>query len=208
MKLPACRKALKTHLRPLLKEVGFKAEGRLSFTRSNSIGIESLKFPGRRESDRCLFSGNLGLSIQAVEKILRPDSEEPFPTIWTPIHFLHTDRDFFEWVMRADDDAPSVASAIMEEVHTYVLPFFEEYTNIETIKCRLESIYPRDWFGMVPDQRVCVLAALEYLERNTDRAFEVLEDAIAAESVKPIPRNRPMKKLLADLRGSEALPCV
>ncbi len=205
MNLPTCRKALNHHLRPLLADHGFAAEGLSSFTRSNPLGTESLKLPDRREPDRCLFSGNLGLSIHAVEKVLRPDFKEPFPTIWTPIHFLHADREFFEWTMRADDEARSVASAIMEEVHTYVLPFFEAYTNIEAIKRSLESSDPSDGFALGPQQIACVLAALEYVEGDMAAAFEVLENAIASERAKPISRDRHMKRLLADLHEREAL---
>ncbi len=107
--------------------------------------------------------------------------------------------------MRSEDDALSVTSAIMEEVHTYVLPFFETYTNIKAIKSSLESSDPRDGFALGPQQIACVLAAMEYVGGDVARAFEVLEDAIEFESAKPISRDRHMKSLLADLHEREAL---
>jgi len=205
MKLVACRKALNAHLRPMLIELGFSTYSLLSFKRSYSRGLEILRFPDRRDSERCLFSGNLGLSISMVEKIMRPDSKEILPTIWAPLHFLHADREFFEWTIREEGDVPYVASTIMEEVYRYALPFFEKYANIDLIKGNLESSTPRDWFALGPDQRICVLAALEYLAGNVSRSFQLLEDSIRTESTKPIPRGRPMKTLLTDLRGKEVL---
>jgi len=204
LNLPGCRKAFNTRLRPLLADLGFAAKGLSCFMRSNPLGTEILRFPDRREPDRCLFCGNLGLSIQAVEKILRPESDEPFPTIWMPFHFLHDDRRLLEWAMSSEDDALGVASAVMEEIHAYVLPFFAEHSTVEAIKRSLESTSPRDGFALVPQQTACVLAALEYLAADVDRAFEILENAISAERGKVFPKDRDVKELLAALRNREA----
>jgi len=203
LSLPAFRKALRSHLRPPLADLGFVAKGSSPFTRPSSLGADILRLPDRRELNRCLFSVNLGISINSVEKILRPESKDLFSTIWLPIHFLHADREFFEWPMQEEGDAANVASAMIEEIHSFALPFFEKYSSIEAIKRNLDSSAPSAWFALGPSQRVCVLAALEYLAGNAERALEVLEVSIAAERAKPIPRDRPMKKLLASLREGE-----
>ena len=201
LSLPVCRKALRDHLRPLLASLDFVSKGKSPFTRPNPLGFDILRFPDRRDHDRCYFNVNLGISIQSIEEIMRPESKDLLSTIWTPIHFLYDDREFSEWVMRSEDDAPETAAAIMAAIRSYALPFFEQHTDLKNVANMLESASPRDWLGLGPGQRVSVLSALEFSRGNTDRAFEILENAIAAESEKPIPRNRPMKELLASLRA-------
>ena len=203
LSLPACRQALHRELRPLLTELGFKSKSR-AYYRPTSLGSEILRFPNRRCDNQCYFMLRLGISIKAAHKIISPGSDEPLETIFLPLHFLHADREFFEWKMSAVNAAPAVARAVIREIHDYGLPFFQKYSNRSAIKEDLRSVEGKAGFSLSFDQIACVLATLEYLDGEVGKAFEVLEVAIAKEEEKPIPRNYSMKKFLAQLREREA----
>ncbi len=204
LSLPVCRAALHRELRPLLSEIGYKGKGQGEYFKPNPLGTEILRFPDRRDDDYCYFTLHLALSIAAVEKVYRPNSEDLLGTIFLPLHFLHEGRRSLEWKMSSVDDAPAVAEAVMREMHQYGLPFFEQYSDLEEIKRNLRSSDRKAGFSLGYDQIACVLATLEYLDGEVGKAFEVLEVAIAKEEEKPIPRNYSMKKFLAQLREREA----
>lgn len=203
MNLADYEQALGARLRPPLADIGFAHDATLWFTRPNPAGTETLRLGGRLEPERCLFSGTAGVYLRAVERILRPDSAGTAPTLMVPLHFLHEEREFFEWTMSAADDSVRIAAAIMAEVRTYVLPFFEKYTRTENVKRSLESADPKDWFALTSEQRVSLLATMEYVAGDTEKALRILDEALA-ERAKALPKKRRLlEKLRAQLGHGE-----
>ncbi len=99
--------------------------------------------------------------------------------------------------MQTNSDAIRVAEEIEIEVRTYALPFFSAYSKIEDVKVSLESSNPLDWFALTPEQRVALLAAIEYMRGSEEKAKDILDEAIAARAAEPPKRRLSLEKLRA-----------
>lgn len=196
-----CEQALSNLLRPELEDLGFDADRALWFSRSAPLTIETLRFGARLEPpSQLFFSGTAGICLKSVEAILRPNWDGKNPTIAIPLHLLREDREYFEWSMSAIEDSSQVAVAILEEIRSYALPFFEEFSQIENVERSLQSPNARDWFVLGPEQRLCVLAAIAWAAGDEEKALRILGDAIS-ERQDSLPRKRRrLEALFADLR--------
>jgi hypothetical protein len=179
---------------PLLVPRGFEpSDTLLDFTRPRSAGSHIVRFGGRLdERQHCQVSGTVGVLFDDVERILKGpanDASPRTPTIVMPLHLLHADRQYFEWTLAHPTGAPAVAVAILAELTSYAMPFFERYKRLEDVRQALESANPADWFILNPEQRIMTLAAVEHASGSPERAVHLLDVALA-ERDNALPKKR------------------
>lgn len=205
MNLSVFERTLGAELRKPLDDLGFRSQGVLDFLRKTPFGGETLRFGGRMDDQQlCKISGTAGIFFRSVEHLLNPGRSPGSlsPTIMVPLHLLHEDHEYFEWIMGRVEDAPLVATEIVAEAEEYALPFFERYSQIEEVKQRLESPNPADWFVLTPEQRVMILAAIEQVTGYTEKALRLIDEALA-DRADALPKRRlPLEKLRAEIVNS------
>jgi hypothetical protein len=137
-----------------------------------------------RTSERALATLNVGIRFEQVQALLsRAYSEPESPTISTPIHFLHADRQFQEW----DAGDPKTPSELLSEIEEYAIPFFEKYCDFNQALFSLTSENPRDWFNLIPSMRISTLAAMLALRGKGKSALALLDKEIALRQSNPTP---------------------
>lgn len=203
MILSACEQELSEHLQAALALLGFDRTGTLSFLRTTPVGGQTLRFGGRIDgSQRCQISGTAGIIFHSVARVLLGGGALPDalpPTVLVPLHLLHADRQHFEWTMTTPKDAPVVALAVLQEVTSFALPFFERIKSLEDLKRALESQDPVDWFVLTPEQRVLVLASIDYVSGSAEKAVRLLDQALAVRANEPPKRRYLLERLRSQL---------
>ncbi len=132
-----------------------------------------------KTSEAKLVSLMLGIRFAEVANLVPPDAyaEPVSATIVTPIYSLHENTRSMEW----DAEKPDTVGALLNEVETYAIPFFEKYSNLDQLLRTLledERPYP---FWMDAQERVEKLAAILVLRGRKDEAFGLLDQEIERE---------------------------
>jgi hypothetical protein len=68
--------------------------------------------------------------------------------------------------------------AVVRDLTKIALPFAERYSNLPELRRRLESSIPNDWFILGPEQRLNVLAAVQFVQGDKPGALKTLDDAL------------------------------
>jgi hypothetical protein len=132
-----------------------------------------------------LVSLSIGLKLEKVELLLNPDPDGTGDsmTLSVPIHLLHfPPRHYTEW--SADD--PRRVETLFEEIRTYALPFFENYSTSENLIASLASPDPGRWFALSPESRTRLRAALLTLHGRKADALKVIDNAMSTEKKIPV----------------------
>ena len=183
---------LRAILQQPLKIIGFLEQKHLFYTMDELSATKTLAFGGRLDSNlnQYMFACTVGIRFIEIEEIYRPQMlNEITRTIMIPLHLLHEDRIFFEWLFDENESDTSIKERIIREIKLYALPFFEKFSTIENVKCSLESSSPENWFVLNPEQRICILGIITYIQGNLDRAIEIIDNALE-ERKDDLPKKR------------------
>jgi hypothetical protein len=195
---------LHEELEARLQPLGFVAEGNLHFLRRQEDHTAVLRFDARPEGKCLKVAGSAGIRINAVEELLHPVDETSL-TLACPFHLLPERRRFFEWEMGSAEQAPELAETIRAEVDVYAVPFLATFCKSAPLVRSLKSNSAHDWFGLSPEQRLCLLPVFDHLAGCTPEAILHLELALASRKKDPPEKREPLENALRKIRQA---PCV
>ena len=119
-------------------------------------------------------------NVYQIEKLLIGDYSRIPPyvggTIGTTIRYIMPEKTFIEWKFSKFDDFTSEANNMIDAIVKYGFPYLEKYSKIENIIYDLE-------IGEYKDIRGIKLPILHYINGNTQRAFECIDQYIKKFSV-------------------------
>ena len=95
-----------------------------------------------------------------------------------PIHLLREKKSFTEWQFQAADDLERLRDMVMLDLTDVALPFIERYSKLTELRRRLESPTPADWFVLGPEQRLNVLAVIQFVQGDRHGALKTLDGAL------------------------------
>jgi len=192
---------LQGDLRPILQSLGFFEHAPLFYARDRGDRSEILNFGGRMDRGIFKFNFVVGVRFPAIEAILRPGNDNPtFPTISAPIHFLHPDRQYFEWEFADGDDSTPVIESVRVDIESTAVKFFEHFASLNVVEHDLRfGPAGADWHMLGREQITEVLAAIAKLDGRVHEAQQIVDDALAdPKNSKPAKRIR-LKRLKAQL---------
>jgi len=179
MKLDSAKQLLDSFLQNVASALDFQRVERLVYTRPINEAAVLLSFPCRLDprGPGC-FGCNVGLRFQSLEPFLQGEAKPIVPTIMMPLHLLRENKSFTEWQFYATDDLERLRDAVVRDLTKIALPFAERYSNLPELRRRLESSIPNDWFILGPEQRLNVLAAVQFVQGDKPGALKTLDDAL------------------------------
>jgi len=133
-------------------------------------------------SDIKLVALGLGIRFEAMQELLPPGAyaDSDTPTIGTSIDSLRGDQQSREW----DAGEPETVDALLGEVETYAIPFFERYSKLnEVLRILQENKRPYP-FSMDAQERIEKMAAILVLIGRKDEGCALLDDEIEREKGK------------------------
>jgi len=172
---------LSKRLGEVLPLLGFDRVAELRFRRdTGGVAVASLAFPCCHDRRGFFaFSCNVGLRYEVLEGVLGADgADADAPTILVPLHLLEEDGHFLEWQFEREQDLAAVVRDVGARVRATALPWSEKYSDLASVRARLQSDRVADWFALDPERRVCMLAALDVVEGDRTAAIRRLEDAL------------------------------
>jgi hypothetical protein len=185
----------------LLDRFALRITSSFGFTRIDPLrysclkhdGIALLSFPLRLSSGgRGLFTVWVGLRFEPLAARLddRP-VDEMQPTFVQPIHFLHEDKKYTEWEFSDANDLDALSDAVRADLQRYALPFADRYSDLNELRKILESPDPKAWIniGIDVDRRVVILAAIQIVQGDRQRALKTLDDGLL-ERATAFPKRR------------------
>ncbi len=190
----AFEKNFRQELGRSLGQIGFSEERPLAFARSFFDRKELLLFHVRSNGGRYFVSCHTGIRFIAVEEMRRSGSDSLLPTILMPIHLLRESRIFSEWIFECCNVHGSVIGEIVIDIRGLVLPFFQRFSTLTSLREILGSPDPTEWFVLNPEQRIELLAVVLCLEGQVDQAFALIDDALVARRDDPPKKRRPLEK--------------
>ncbi|HUP23002.1 MAG TPA: hypothetical protein VNB06_08680 [Thermoanaerobaculia bacterium] len=177
------RTELDAELRRELKAMGFVREVSLSYLRRRRDVTDVLRFHCRRTPDGGYrIAGVAGIAIDAIADLLESGSTNEgtvTPTVLTPFHFLHENRDYFEWPLDESHPVDQTVQSIVTELEALVLPYFTAYGSVEAMRNALAAPRPPECFVLSPQQQIIALAALEHTFGSSEAAMRLLDEALA-----------------------------
>jgi hypothetical protein len=187
------RSELDAALRRGLKPMGFVREGSLSYLRRRREVTDVLRFHCRRTPDGGYrVAGVAGIAIDAIGGLLGTGSRNAgtvTPTVLTPFHFLHENRDYFEWPLDDSHPVDQTVQNIVAELEALVLPYFAAYGSVEGMRKALAAPRPPECFVLSPEQQVVAFAALEHRFGSPEAAMRIIERALEERRDAP-PKDR------------------
>lgn len=199
------KEMLRRRLRPILQSLDFFEHTPLLFARNQGNRSEILNFGGRMDRGLFKFSLVVGVRFSAIEAILRPGNNDPsYPTILAPIHFLHSDRQHFEWEFAEKNELASVLESVRADIENSASKFFEHFSSLDVVEHDLRlGPAGADWHMLGQEQITGVLAAIARLDGRAHHAQQIVDDALAdSKNSKPAKRRR-LERLKALLGGAE-----
>jgi len=166
-------------LEKLASKFGLRSPRTMWLSRSVPDGEQVLKFGGNVRDGRLFLSATACVRFPAIQHVLGSGSDEEVPTILVPTHLLRDDRRFFEWELDlAAPDFSGIVADVAAEIELRVLPFFEMYCSVESVRDSLGSDDPDAWFSLSPVQRISVLAAALAIENRSEAATQLLSQKL------------------------------
>jgi len=151
----------------------------LVYTRQINEAAALLSFPCRLDprGPGC-FGCNVGLRFPSLETFLQGEAKPAVPAVMMPLHLLRENKRFTEWQFFASEDLERLRETVTHELTVIALPFVERFSKLEELRRRLESLTPSDWFVLGPEQRLNVLAAVQFVQGDKSGALKTLDDAL------------------------------
>lgn len=191
MTLNEAQRHLDIFLRDVLSTLDFQRSELLIYSRLKNEATASLAFPCRiNATGICYFRCNVWLRFESLEHLLRGVAAKPsLPTIAMPLHLLDENRNFKEWQFNTPDDLMNLREIILNKLRNWVQPFIEQYSTLSELHSKLESANPMDWFILDPEQRVNVLAVIQFVQGDMAAALKTLDNALL-ERTAALPKKR------------------
>ena len=128
-----------------------------------------------RAATKSLVTLMIGIRFESVERLLaKPRVSDQCPTLVAPIKSLQKDELFSEW----DTDDSGTIGILARQVHTYAIPFYEKYTDLDFLKKTLELDERPFPFWLSSEQRIPTLAAILASKGKKSAAVTLLDDEI------------------------------
>ena len=180
MKLNEAEQVLDGFLQDVVSTLGFQRTETLIYSRPANDPTALLSFPSRVDArGPAHFSCNVWLHFASLEPYLRgPNAKLTIPTITMPLHLLRQNRSFMEWQFYRSPDLENLRGIITTDLQDHALPFIEEYSMLPRLLLKLESLNPRDWFVLDPEQRLNLLAVIRFVQGDRGGALKFLDDAL------------------------------
>jgi hypothetical protein len=179
MTLDSAKVSLDRFVQGLAKTIGFGRVDCLVYSRRVNEAAALLSFPCRLDPrGPACFACNVGLRFQSLEPYLQGGEMPVVPTIMTPLHLLRENTSFAEWQFYTDDDLERLREIIGCDLSEIALPFFDKYSKLPEIRRRLQSSSPKDWFILGAEQRLNVLAVIQFFEGDKSGALATLDSAL------------------------------
>jgi hypothetical protein len=163
----------------LVSTLGFARVRPLVYSRPAPPAVGLLVFPQREPGGGLVrFTCTVGLRFAEIESLLHYAPVENAPTISMPLHLLRKEKSYSEWELDAGclgADAEAIRAAVLADLKDSAIPFIERYCTLHQVRAKLESIYPTDWFTLDPEQRLTILAAIEFMEGDRVTALRRLD---------------------------------
>jgi hypothetical protein len=179
MTLDSAKQLLDDFLRSAVTALEFQRVDRSIYVRQMNDAAALLLFPCRIDArgPGC-FSCNVGLRFPSLEPILQGEAKPAVPTVMMPLHLLRANKSFTEWQFYTSEDLESLRDTLMSEITGIGLPFIEKYSKLTELRPSLESTTPADWFVLGPEQRLNVLAAVQFVQGEKLAALKTLDEAL------------------------------
>lgn len=179
MTLDTAKQLLDGFVQGAVSTLGFQRADGLVYTRPINEAAALLSFPCRLDprGPGC-FGCNVGLRFPSLEPFLQGEAKPVAPTVMMPLHLLRENKSFTEWQFYASDDLERLRETVTRELMDIALPFVERFSKLTELRRRLESSTPSDWFVLGPEQRLNVLAAVQFVQGDKPGALKTLDDAL------------------------------
>lgn len=179
MTLESAKQLLDGFVQGVVSMLSFQRMERLIYTRPVNEAVAQFSFPCRLDprGPGC-FGCNVGLRFPSLEPYLQGETKLSVPTVMTPIHLLRENKRFAEWQFHARDDLEQLRDTVTRELTDIALPFIEKHSTLTEIRSKVESTTPADWFGLGPEGRLAVLAAIQFVQGDKPKALKTLDDAL------------------------------
>ena len=180
MTLSSATKLLDTFLQSVLSQLGFQRIQPLAYVRPSGEADAVLSFPCRLDPrGPCCFTCHVGVRFDSLEALLRSGpSDKTRSTVMMPLHLLRENKSFTEWQFYASEDLERLRETVTRELTVIALPFIERFSKLPELRGRLESSTPSDWFVLGPEQRLNVLAVVQFVQGDKSGALKTLDDAL------------------------------
>jgi len=191
MTLDQAEQLLDDFLQDVLATLGFQRMEPLIYSHPANEASALLSFPCRLDArGPACFGCSVWLRFESLEKHLRgPEAKATIPTISVPLHLLRENKSFMEWQFYRPDDLENLREIILSDLQAYALPFIKQYSILPELQIRLESPNPKDWFVLGPEQRLNVLAVIQFVQGDKSGALKSLDDALL-ERKAALPKKR------------------
>lgn len=191
MTLNEAEKLLDGFLGDVTSALEFQRAEPLIYSRLTADVTALLAFPCRLDArGPACFGCSVWLRFEPLEQLLRGASEKPIiPTISMPLHLLRKNQSFIEWQFYGRRDLEKLTDIILSDLRDCALPFIERYSKLPELRRKLEGPSPKDWFALSPEQRVNILAVIQFVEGDKLGALKTLEDALL-ERKTALPKKR------------------
>ena len=187
----------------LLERVGFERMRSLVYAKTSHEATSFILF-GWRNDPRgyCAMSCNIGVAFELLASVAHHEAANfPTPDISMPLHLLKPGGDFTEWQFTDKGSLTVLEDDILNDLKQFALPFLNTYSKIVEVRKRLEST-PDQWFVLSPEQRVTLLAAIQYSQGEKNEAIRTLDEALTdrknALPKKRLPIELMRKRLLTE----------
>jgi hypothetical protein len=169
-------RALDTSLRDGLKPLGFKRVARLRYCLTTGEAESFLSFPVRlRHDGQYVFSCLVAIRFYAVERLAFGDGATQ-ASIVVPLHLLEGNQHFMEWTFDPENAEPSINDTL-HSITRSALPFIGEVSTLQALRQELSKPTPLR-IAITEEDRIAVLAAIEFLEGNRSTALSLLNEAL------------------------------
>ena len=181
MTLRQSQKHLDVLLVRLLTNLGFRRTECLEYSRSMNDATALLSWPCRLDARGFpAFNCIAGVEFELLSGLLDLNAIGAAPGFGLPIHFLRRDKRFVEWKFSEAKDLEDLSGTIQADLEALAIPFLERYSKLAELREVVESPNKSDWInvGLDVDRRVCMLAAIRFIEGDETGAMGVLDDAL------------------------------
>lgn len=202
-KMTTMESRLDKYLCGLIHAFGSTRVSSLIYGRELNDAMCLMMFPLRKVSRDYFTTCNLALVFEHLSEIFHGDRPgRPVPQIFMPIHLLRPNTHFTEWEFQDTRSMVLLGDAICNDLRSYAQPFFDRYSKMtETRKCLENS--KEDPFVLTSEQRITLLAALQYVQDDKTIAVKTLDDALFERKDAPLKKRFPIESLRRKL---SALP--
>jgi hypothetical protein len=181
MTLAEAQKCLIDKLHSALAGHGFRKSAGATLLRKGGDNIWHVLSFGlkKRESGGFSFGCGVGIRFEQIEKIIgRSDDFPNKTTIGLPIHLLRKDQKYDEWFFANITRIDPIICEVVLEVIAYAVPFFQNYSSLQSVRHQLEKEQPSFWLGRDELERVKILSAIIFLNDGREEALSFLANSL------------------------------